>query len=80
MLPLDKEKIHTIGVIGPNADNRMALVGNYEGTASRYVTVLEGLEDYAKEHPRADVQEQTARRCALFIQKDAIFTRTEAAI
>lgn len=30
MLPLDKEKIHTIGVIGPNADNRMALVGNYE--------------------------------------------------
>lgn len=46
LLPLDKEKIHTIGVIGPNADNRRALVGNYEGTASRYVTVLEGVQDY----------------------------------
>ena len=54
ILPLDKEKIHTIGVIGPNADNRRALVGNYEGTASRYVTVLEGIEDYAKEHPKAN--------------------------
>ena len=46
ILPLDKSKIRTVGVIGPNADSRRALVGNYEGTASRYVTVLEGLEDY----------------------------------
>ena len=45
-LPLDKSKLHTIGVIGPNADSRKALVGNYEGTASRYITVLEGIEDY----------------------------------
>ena len=28
-LPLDKSKLHTIGVIGPNADSRKALVGNY---------------------------------------------------
>lgn len=46
LLPLNKNKIKTIGVIGPNADNRRALVGNYEGTASRYVTILEGLQDY----------------------------------
>ena len=45
-LPLDKSRIRSIGVIGPNADSRRALVGNYEGTASRYVTVLEGIEDY----------------------------------
>ncbi len=45
-LPLNKNKIKTIGVIGPNADNRRALVGNYEGTASRYVTILEGMQDY----------------------------------
>ena len=32
ILPLDKNKIKTIGVIGPNADSRRALVGNYEGT------------------------------------------------
>lgn len=46
LLPLNKEKIKTIGVIGPNANNRRALVGNYEGTASRYITVLEGIQDY----------------------------------
>ena len=47
LLPLDKEKIKTIGVIGPNANNRKALVGNYEGTASEYITVLEGIQRYA---------------------------------
>ncbi|MBP5151398.1 MAG: glycoside hydrolase family 3 C-terminal domain-containing protein [Lachnospiraceae bacterium] len=52
MLPLNKSKIKTLGVIGPNADNRRALVGNYEGTASRYVTVLEGLQDYLGEDTR----------------------------
>ncbi len=46
LLPLDKSKLKTVGVIGPNANNRKALVGNYEGTASCYVTVLEGIQDY----------------------------------
>lgn len=52
ILPLDKKKLHTIGVIGPNADTRKALVGNYEGTSSRYITVLEGIEDYVGENVR----------------------------
>lgn len=47
ILPLNKEKIKTIGVIGPNADSRDALIGNYHGTSSRYITVLEGIQDYA---------------------------------
>ncbi len=45
LLPLDAAKIGTLGVIGPNADSRAALVGNYHGTSSRYITVLEGLQD-----------------------------------
>lgn len=52
LLPLDLTEIKSIGVIGPNADSRKALVGNYEGTASRYVTVLEGIEDYVGERAR----------------------------
>ncbi|MDO4292645.1 MAG: glycoside hydrolase family 3 C-terminal domain-containing protein [Eubacteriales bacterium] len=51
-LPLDLRKIKAIGVIGPNADSRRALVGNYEGTASRYITVLEGIEDYVGDRAR----------------------------
>ena len=45
LLPLDPAEGGTIGVIGPNANSRAALIGNYHGTASRYVTVLEGIQD-----------------------------------
>ena len=46
ILPLQKDKIKTVGIVGPNADSRAALVGNYHGTASRYCTIQEGLQDY----------------------------------
>ena len=46
VLPLKKSALKCVGVIGPTANNRRALVGNYEGTASRYITVLEGIQDY----------------------------------
>lgn len=45
ILPLDPSKLHAIAVIGPNADSRAALEGNYCGTADRYVTFLEGIQD-----------------------------------
>lgn len=45
LLPLDTETAGTIGVIGPNANSRVSLIGNYHGTASRYITVLEGIQD-----------------------------------
>ncbi len=46
ILPLDKNKIKTIGVIGPNADSISALIGNYEGKSSHYQTVIRGIEKY----------------------------------
>lgn len=52
ILPLQLERIKTIGVIGPNANNRKALVGNYEGTASEYITVVEGIQEYVGEKAR----------------------------
>jgi beta-glucosidase len=47
VLPLDRDKLNSIAVIGPNADSRLALKGNYYGTASRYVTVLDGIREVA---------------------------------
>ncbi len=44
ILPLQKEKIKTIGVIGPNANSSAALIGNYHGTSSEYITILEGIQ------------------------------------
>ena len=52
LLPLDKKAYKTIGVVGPNANNRKALVGNYEGTASEYITILEGIQRYVGEEAR----------------------------
>ena len=46
-LPLSFNKAKTLGVIGPNADNRRALEGNYNGTASEYITPLVGLRALA---------------------------------
>ncbi len=57
ILPLDKSKIKTIGVIGPNANNRKALIGNYEGTASRYYTISEGIQEYVGDDVRVLVSE-----------------------
>ncbi|MBR5800523.1 MAG: glycoside hydrolase family 3 C-terminal domain-containing protein [Lachnospiraceae bacterium] len=57
MLPLDKSKLNTVGVIGPNANNRRALVGNYEGTASRYFTVSEGIQEYLGDDVRVLVSD-----------------------
>ncbi|MDD3795237.1 MAG: glycoside hydrolase family 3 N-terminal domain-containing protein, partial [Lachnospiraceae bacterium] len=52
LLPLKKEAIGTIGVIGPNANSREALIGNYHGTSSEYITVLEGIQRYVGEDVR----------------------------
>lgn len=52
ILPLSVDKYRTIGVIGPNANNRTALIGNYHGTSSRYITVLEGIQEYVKDSAR----------------------------
>lgn len=41
LLPLDPKA--RIAVIGPNADSRDVLLGNYNGTPSRYTTLLEGI-------------------------------------
>ncbi|MDO4548104.1 MAG: glycoside hydrolase family 3 C-terminal domain-containing protein, partial [Clostridia bacterium] len=43
ILPLSFDKIKTVAVIGPNADSIPMLNGNYCGTSSRYVTLLEGI-------------------------------------
>lgn len=62
ILPLLKEKLGSIGVIGPNANSRAALVGNYHGTSSRYITVLEGIQDAVGD----DVRVYYSEGCHLF--------------
>ncbi len=65
ILPLRKDKLKTLGVIGPNADSRVALTGNYHGTSSRYITILEGVQDECAD----DVRVLYAPGCALYRRK-----------
>ncbi len=66
MLPIDKSSIKTIGIIGPNADSRRALVGNYEGTASRYTTIQQGIEEYLSD---TDVRIFASEGCHLHLDR-----------
>lgn len=43
-LPL-KKTVKKIAVIGPNADNRISVLGNYNGIPSDIVTVLQGIKN-----------------------------------
>ena len=44
VLPLSK-KIKKIAVVGPNADNSVSVLGNYNGIPSQIVTALKGIKD-----------------------------------
>ncbi len=44
-LPLKRSSIKKIAVVGPNAENKIAVLGNYNGTPSHVSTVLEGIKN-----------------------------------
>ncbi len=45
VLPLDRTKLKTIAVIGPNAASKSMLEGNYHGSASRSISILDGIRN-----------------------------------
>ncbi len=68
ILPVTKESLSNgknkaIAVIGPNANSRAALIGNYHGTASRYTTILEGIQDALED---SDIRVYYSEGCHLF--------------
>lgn len=48
VLPIKEGQYKTIGVVGPTANLRTVLEGNYFGTASEYITNLEGIKAETK--------------------------------
>ena len=73
-LPLDFKSLKKIAVIGPNADSRRALEGNYNGTASRYVTVLEGIREVAA---KTKTQVLFSEGCHLFKNKTSALSKDD---
>ena len=65
ILPLNKEKLKNIAVIGPNADSVVPLNGNYHGTANQYHTVLQAIREALPE----DVRLNYSKGCHLYEYK-----------
>ena len=57
-LPLSK-KIKNIAVIGPNADNWLALLGNYKGSPKEIITPLEGIRQKVGKNTKIIYDEAT---------------------
>lgn len=47
LLPLDRSKYKRIAVIGPNGNSKSMLEGNYHGSASHPVSILDGIKQLA---------------------------------
>jgi beta-glucosidase len=43
VLPLDRTRLKKVALVGPNGDGLLGLLGNYNGTPSAPVTILEGI-------------------------------------
>lgn len=56
-LPLNKDQLKSIAVIGPTADSTVILQGNYAGTASNNTTILAGIRQAAGEKIRVNYSE-----------------------
>ncbi|HTV39593.1 MAG TPA: glycoside hydrolase family 3 C-terminal domain-containing protein [Candidatus Sulfotelmatobacter sp.] len=65
-LPLDRDNIKRIAVIGENADSVPVLVGNYNGVPARPVTILDGIKAVAG----PNIQVTYTPGCPLALAKD----------
>jgi beta-glucosidase len=60
-LPL-KKSIKKIAVVGPNADNAIAVLGNYNGTPSNIVTALQALKTRSETVLKLSMKKQSTLR------------------
>lgn len=60
ILPLNKEKLKAVAVIGPNSDSEELLKGNYNGTATKKYTLLEGIRAVLSKETRIFYSEGNA--------------------
>ena len=64
-LPLKKD-IKTIAVIGPNADDKEVLLGNYNGQPSVSFTALDGIKNKVSPRPRCFIRRECFRPALSF--------------
>ena len=73
VLPLNRARIKRLAVIGANANSVDVLLGNYNGTPARPITILDGIKSVAG--PGVEVVYDPG--CPLAVQKDKRENRAE---
>ena len=76
IIPLNKEKLKNIAVVGANANSVKMLLGNYEGNPPHPVTILEGIKEAAGDKIKIIYEEG----CPLAIKNDDSNKPTKEAI
>lgn len=71
LLPLKKDEIRSVAVIGVNGDSKEVLLGNYNGFPLEYHTVFKGLSDYLGE----DATVSYEQGCKFFKKKRGLMKK-----
>ena len=71
LLPLKKEELRRIAVIGVNGDSKEVLLGNYNGFPVEYHTVFKGIRDFVGE----DISVGYEQGCKFFRKKSTLLKK-----
>ncbi|KAG4381421.1 hypothetical protein GLYMA_15G143700v4 [Glycine max] len=79
-LPLSPSRLRTIGVVGPNADATVTMIGNYAGVACGYTTPLQGIARYVKTAHQVGCRGVACRGNELFGAAETIARQADAIV
>ncbi|XP_027351414.1 putative beta-D-xylosidase isoform X2 [Abrus precatorius] len=79
-LPLSPVQHRTVGVIGPNSDVTVTMIGNYAGVACGYTTPLQGIARYVKTVHQVGCREVACGGNQLFGAAETVARRVDATV
>ena len=79
-LPLSPSRLRIVGVIGPNTDATVTMIGNYAGVACGYTTPLQGIARYVKTAHQVGCRGVACRGNELFGAAEIIARQVDATV
>ncbi|CAL0334449.1 unnamed protein product [Lupinus luteus] len=79
-LPLSPQHQHIVGVIGPNSDATVTMIGNYAGVACGYTTPLQGIARYVKTAHHVGCRNVACHANDLFGKAEVVARHTDSIV
>ncbi|TKY72531.1 Beta-D-xylosidase 1 [Spatholobus suberectus] len=79
-LPLSPARHRLVGVIGPNSDATVTMIGNYAGVACGYTTPLQGIARYVKTAHQVGCRDVACTGNQLFGSAETIARQADATV